>query len=106
MCDGGAEGDARGEGVGVWIRVYDFIAALFSFADYACDAVEGAFAFLLDGAGAGAGGAVEDFGVDCEALFCFCRGGVVVSEWVGDGSGRWGWMKRWIHRGAQTGSFG
>lgn len=39
--------------------------------DYARDAVEGSFAFLLDGAGAGAGRAVEDFGVDCEALLGF-----------------------------------
>jgi hypothetical protein len=40
--------------------------------------VQLALAFLLDGAVARAGCAVEDFGADCEALFCLCGGGVSV----------------------------
>jgi hypothetical protein len=58
--------------------------------------VEGAFAFLLDGAVAGARRAVEDFGVDCEALLCFwgrglvcvCVGWRVVGDEVGKERGR------------------
>lgn len=65
VVHGGAVGDGGGRGIRV--RVDDFVAALLALADDGGDAAEDAFA--LGGRGvARLGVAVEDLGVDCEAL--------------------------------------
>ena len=42
---------------------------------HARNSMQRSLALLLDGAGARPGGAVEHFGVDCEALLCVWWGG-------------------------------
>lgn len=65
MIYGSAVGNCWGGRIGVGID--DLVAALFAFANYGCDAAEDTFA--LEGAGFVV--AVEDFGVDNQALAGF-----------------------------------